>query len=116
VANGTFIADIAHEIVEYSGKYERIGAILYFRSHDCKIKFTKSPPLEKNIIGKFKTSEKVPEAPMIEGDLFVNGGKIGHIHSEQNGVGETLYWMRIEVAIPIQGVTLWAKVKLEDKE
>jgi len=116
MANGTFIADIARETEEYSGKYERIGAILYFRSHDCKIKITKTPPIEKNIIGKFRSSEKVAEAPLIEGDMLLNGEKVGHIHSEQNEIGNTLYWMRFNDDIPlVHGVVLWLKVKLEDK-
>lgn len=110
--NGTFIADVCHEI---DGEYEKVGAILYFRSHHCKVKFIKSPPVGKNIIGKFIESDKLPDAPMVEGDLMLNGATIGHIHSQQNEKGDTLYWMRVSIHIPAQGVPLWIKVKLEDE-
>lgn len=114
MANGTFIADIAHEVESYSGRYRRIGSILYFRSHECKVKITDVPPVGTNVIGKFRPSEKVPEPPMIEGDLFDKEEKVGHIHSQQNEKGDTLYWMRF-TKILAKCDTYWLKVKLEDE-
>lgn len=114
MSNGTFIADIAYEKESYKRKYIRVGSILYFRSHDCKVKVLGRPPANQNIIGKFKKSEKVPDAPMIEGDLFYKKHKVGHIHSQQNEYGETLYWLRLTVGLPEEG-TNWLRVELEDK-
>jgi hypothetical protein len=120
VANGTFVADIAYEVEPYRKKYHRIGAILYFRSHECKIKLIDFPPTDRYIIGKFKPSEKVPEAPYLEGDVFIKDAaevdrKVGHIHSEQNEVGDTMYWLKFDVCVVIERAhAIWLKVKLED--
>lgn len=101
--NGTYIADLAREV---DGSYEKVGAMLYFRTHDCKVRLDKPT---RHAIGKFIPTGKVPEAPMIEGDLFHRGEKVGHIHSQQNEYGDTLYWLRVVK------VTGWLNVKLEDK-
>lgn len=113
MANGTFIADIAFEIEEYSGRYQRIGGLLYFRSHECKVKLSQNTPVDRFVIGKFRPSEKVPDAPMLEGDMFLKKVKVGHIHSEQDAGGGTLYWMKFNDVIEVEE-TVWLRVELED--
>ena len=114
MANGTFIADIAYETEPYTKEYHRIGAILYFRSHECKVKLIDFPPTDRFIIGKFKESDKVPEAPYLEGDVFFKDEQVGHLHSEQNEVGDTMYWLKFDALVePDQGA-IWLKVKMEN--
>ena len=120
MANGTYIADLAVEEPPYSGKYRKVGALLYFRSHEAKVKLTGPIPEGVNVIGLFRESEKVQEAPYIEGDLFLKGVKVGHIHSQQDEVGNSMYWMRTD----LQCITVkprmqelkptWLAVELED--
>jgi hypothetical protein len=118
--NGTYIADLAVEEPAYSGNYRKVGALLYFRSHEAKVKvcrFGNGFIGGDNIIGLFRKSDKVDEAPYIEGDLFLNKEKIGHIHSQQNEVGDSMYWLRVNESIrPSPDCDIWLTVKLEDEE
>jgi len=104
--SGTYISDLAYEQKDYEGKYEKIGALLFYRSASspgtAKIRIDQMFPPEKTIIGKFlsdseSVKKKFDTAPYIEGDMFVrvygNKEKIGHVHSSQNEHGDTLYFL-----------------------
>lgn len=135
-ANGSVIADLCFESVPYSGQYIKVGCLFYFRgaSPTVKVRFDKDYPHEVHMpptfIGKYLkdspvVQKKFDEAPMVEGDLYcrVGGTKIkyGHIHSSQDGVGQTLYWIKMDASFSVlfgafqhvDGFCLWLEGKCE---
>lgn len=81
--------------------YHRIGCLIYYRSHkddappSAQIRLDLIPAsawAEGNfkLIGRFMPTEKVPEPPYIDGDLFAATEQrglpviCGHIHTDQN--------------------------------
>lgn len=127
--HGSVIAYLCYEKKVKSDedtKYFRVGSLLYYRSHKDHV----SPTVQirmalipdeallrefEYFIGNFIPSEKVPEPPYIDGDLFATTEErgmpviCGHIHTRQNlnskklGVYEdepTQYYLKLR-GIPV---------------
>lgn len=107
--HGSVIAYIAYakkECADADETYHRIGALIYYRSHHddkpphAQFRLDGIPAKAFNegkmLIGNFIPSEKVPEPPYIDGDLFAateERGKpiiCGHIHTVQSGGSKKL--------------------------
>lgn len=100
----TAICDLCIEREPYSKVFSKVGVIFYYRGKKPSIKVRIDKPLYRlDPIGLYlKDSEavkaKFEEAPMVEGDIFARilGNKIkcGHVHSSQNEVGNTMYFIK----------------------
>lgn len=119
--HGTLIANVCYERKEDVNPddypHRRIGAIIYYRSHEAQLRLDLIPAGAwadgvEYFIANFIPSEKVPEPPLIEGDLFatteVRGDHVfcGHIHTRQKDSGETQYYAKIN-GLPIYQ---WKKI------
>lgn len=118
--HGTEIARICYEKILPSGdkKYVPIGRLIYFRAHkegaapSCQFRWDVVPSSawmknpETWFIGNFIPSEKVPEAPSLDGDIYVTSDVlndhvvIGHIKSrerdgEENPDYAVQYYMQL---------------------
>jgi DNA repair exonuclease SbcCD nuclease subunit len=108
--HGSVIAYLCYEKKVKSDedtKYFRVGSLLYYRSHkdhvsptvQVRIDFIPDEALQfefEFFIGNFIPSEKVPEPPFIDGDLFATTEErgmpviCGHIHTRQNASSKKL--------------------------
>lgn len=104
-------------------RHRRIGAIVYYRSHEAQVRLDLIPcgawaDGVEWFISNFIPSEKVPDAPLIEGDLFatteVRGDHVfcGHIHTRQKDSGDTQYFCKL-LGIPVRE---WIRIRDADKE
>lgn len=99
--NKGFIADLAYEYPAYSKQYVKVGALFVIVNDNitkiARIRIGKEfdPDTHGLLIGLFRKLESIQEAPFVEGELMLNHNKIGFISSEQNAVGDTIYWARI---------------------
>ena len=106
--NGTTIASMCYLD---DGRYRAIGSLVYFRNHKAELILHIIPMRawtagNEYFIGNFRATEKVPESPYIEGDIMATTderGKpihIGHVHTRDNAIGETQYFMSL-FGIPV---------------
>ena len=121
--HGTYIADMAY-LSEF-GKYKKVGALVFFRGAvkpHAKFRIDRQVPVDVNIIGLYlaKSEEvlkKFDEAPFVDGDMFsvIHGEliKVGHIHSDQNETGETIYWARFSCDMSQANLPAWVRIELE---
>lgn len=104
-------------------KHRRVGALVYYRSHQAQLRLDLIPSAAwaagiEWFIANFIPSEKVPEPPFIDGDLFatteVRGDPVfcGHVHTRQKDSGETQYYARL-IGIPVRE---WIRIRDADKE
>lgn len=140
--HGSVIAYLCYEnegeSADADSKFRRIGALVYYRSHhedkppSLKLRLDLIPASAwkrgiEYFIGNFIPSEKVPEPPFVDGDLFATSeerGKpviCGHLMTKQNEsskkVGEyeddaTQYVVRL-FGIPVRE---WIRIRDADKE
>ena len=118
--NGTTIADLCYMEGE---RYRNIGSLIYFRTHAAEIKLDLIPMSAWTagkdwFIGNFMPSDKVPDAPYVEGDIMAttdergNPIKVGHVHTRDDEDGNAQYYLTL-FGIPI-GV--WRKAIKESDE
>ena len=118
--NGSVVANMCYKEGE---RYRRIGSLVYFRTHKAELILEIIPMKawvrgDEYFIGNFIPSEKVPEPPYLEGDIMASTdarGKpiqIGHLHTRDNAVGDTQYFMTL-IGIPI-GV--WRKMIINSED
>lgn len=122
--HGTVIASICFEKIMASGekKHIPIGKLIYFRAHKensepsaqfrwdlCPATAWTSNP-DTWFIGNFESSEKIPDAPYLDGDIFVTSDVlkdhvvIGHIKTRQRDHNDdTQYYMQLH-GIPMGAV------------
>jgi hypothetical protein len=109
-SNGTVIADLCYRDGE---RFRKIGALIYYRSHDAEVRLDIIPAGlwssgESWFFGNFKEHEKVPEPPFIEGNIVAatqERGKpvtVGHIHTYEDDHGGDRVQYRMELfGIPV---------------
>lgn len=121
--HGTYIADMAY--LNEDGQYRKVGALVFFRGAvkpHAKLRIDRQVPVGVNIIGLYlakseAVTKKFNEAPFVDGDMFgvIHGEnvKVGHIHSDQNEIGETIYWARFSCDMSQANLPAWARIELE---
>jgi len=126
--HGTVIGSVCYEapgeISPEDFKHRRIGKIIYYRSHEAQLRLDLIPAAAwaagiEWFIANFEPSDKVPEAPFLDGDLVApteergNPVVVGHLHTrEREPDGAIQYYVRI-FGIPVRE---WIKIRDSDKE
>jgi len=122
--HGTIIASLCYEKETEVAKHQRIGKLIYYRSHECQVRLDLIPVSAWKgeaewFIGNFIPTEKVPDPPYIDGDLLAatedRGDPVfcGHIHTRQKDHSdETQYFLTLS-GIP---TNQWRKLIESDKE
>lgn len=114
--NGQSICDLCYKDGE---SHRNVGSVIFFRTDEADVRLDILPLKlwskgEENLIGNFIPSEKVPDAPFIEGDVTAPSDergkriKVGHIHTDERPSGEAYYWMTL-FGIPVGA---WRKIIL----
>ena len=132
--NGSTVARLAYRKGE---KFYNVGTLIYFRSHDVRIRL-KTIPLwaianQQWLLGTFTEQFKVEEPPYLEGDVVVKDKEgvipIGRLITFQSdGTGEVTHYMVKLEALPadrlvkamqyaeIEKKAVFLDVVLDDKE
>ena len=132
--HGSVIASFCYEtpgeVSPEDYRHRRIGKLVYYRSHSpdkdpsAQIRLDLIPAAAwaagiEYFIGNFEPSEKVPDAPFIDGDITAatedrgDHVVVGHIHTrERESDGAVQFYMRI-FGIPVRE---WIKIRDSDKE
>lgn len=108
--NGTVVGDFCYKDGE---SFRKVGSLIYYRSHDAVVRLDLIPSRmwatgETYLIANFIASEKVSEAPLIEGDVVAKTDergariKVGHIHSRDDAVGNAQYYIEL-FGLPVGG-------------
>jgi hypothetical protein len=122
--HGTVIARLAYELdgpvsmvgkdgEPYTASHKTIGLLIFYRTGEAQVRLDMIPLSawiggDEWFIGNFIPSEKVPEAPFVDGDLVASTDTrgepvtVGHIHARQNEFGMSQYYMRL-YGIPVSG-------------
>jgi hypothetical protein len=115
--NGTTIADLCYKDGD---DYRNVGSLIYFRTDEADVRLDIIPiglwkQGEEWLIGNFMPSEKIPDAPYIDGDITAPSDKrgerikVGHIHTRDNEIGDAQYYMTL-FGIPVGS---WRKLIAE---
>lgn len=101
-----WLADLA--IQNQEGRYVKLGSLVYLETPDVsRVRLIKSVANGANLIGKCLSSVPV----YVDGDVFLGDEKVGHIHSQENGVGDPIYWAKITTDIEVED-SVWLDVEM----
>lgn len=121
---GSFCYESPKDVSPEYHKHRRIGKLIWYRSEEAQVRLDLIPGAAwaagiEYFIANFEPSERVPEAPYIDGDItaitedrgdFVT---VGHIHTrERESDGAVQYYAKL-FGIPVRE---WIKVRDSDKE
>jgi hypothetical protein len=98
----------------YTISHEPIGLLIFYRTGEFQFRLDVIPvsAWTKGIewfIGNFIPSEKVPEAPYVDGDLIAATDKrgepctIGYVQGRQDELGRAQYYMKF-YGLPVSGL------------
>jgi hypothetical protein len=135
MTNGSTLAKLAYLKDEV---WTPFGHLIYFRSHDVRIRLTTLPLWaivnDKWTLGTFCEQFKVEDAPYLSGDIIVKDCetkeiiKIGRLETYQDPTGKVVHYMVKLNALPAGKLVaalrhaepekkkVWLDVQLDDKE
>lgn len=135
MTNGSTLARLAYL---KDDKWTSFGSVVYFRSHDVRIRLRTIPLWaminDKWMLGTFSPAFKVEEAPYLSGDVIVKGLKadevikIGRVETYERPDGTVVHYMLKLDALPaaqvvvalketeVEKKAVWLTIVLDDKE